>query len=133
MMITAIPLGLAYMLTYGEVRTFVFLSRNVSRNVLTKSLLVRDCSRCSIFTVGSNDDICSVSGFLLEPESFHVTFSPAFLVYLISCRYMGPAEVATWGMVGFLWDTFEEATCECYLAECLCRVKFGQLTVCPRQ
>jgi hypothetical protein len=79
MMITAIPLGLSYMLTYGEVRTFVFLSRNLSMNVLTKCLFVRDGSRCSIFTVGNNDDICSVSEFLLEPERFHVTFSPAFL------------------------------------------------------
>jgi hypothetical protein len=124
------------MLTYGEVRTFVFLSRNVSRNVLTKCLLVRDGFRCSLFTVGNNDDICSVSEFLLEPERFHVTFPCSVLTsfswYLISCRFMGPAEVAAWGMVGFLWDTFEECSCECYLAKCLCQVKYRRLTVCPR-
>jgi hypothetical protein len=38
MMITAIPLGLAYMLTYGEVRTFVFLSRNVFPGMFSLSV-----------------------------------------------------------------------------------------------
>jgi hypothetical protein len=32
------------------------------------------------------------------------------LFFLLSFSFMGPAEVAAWGILGFLWETFENIT-----------------------
>lgn len=32
------------------------------------------------------------------------------VVFSLSLSFMGPAEVAAWGILGFLWETFEYIT-----------------------
>lgn len=52
-----------------------------------------------VFLLTRRDDV---------PRSLTYVFRYGLSILL--CRFMGPAEVATWGIVGFVWDTFEQLT-----------------------
>ena len=76
MVITALPLSISWLLTYGEVRSRVVVHRN--------EMFISD-----FFSLGS---------------------AMQWEVLTIFASVMGPAEVAAWGMLGLIWDTFERIT-----------------------
>lgn len=66
--------------------------------------------------MGSVDDICKVSDS--KKLDINIVYTHVSLTWGLSrcISFMGPAEVAAWGIVGFLWDTFENLTGEYDLA-----------------
>lgn len=99
MMATAIPYSISWVLTYGEVCSSVF---NTVSLTMTKTNFFN-------LAVGSFDSICKVSE---RYQSLHTSISLS-----TSCSQhcalsvLGPAEVAAWGLLGYVWDAFEEVTC----------------------
>ena len=64
--------------------------------------------------MGANDNLCQVRRkdvLLVQPwETIIAVGSSNLLVLSLSLSFMGPAEVAAWGILGFLWETFEFIT-----------------------
>lgn len=92
MLITAIPLSIAWVLTYGEV-----CCPEPEHNLPLLS--------------SRHLTICLVAISKWEVLTFFVSV-------------MGPAEVAAWGMLGFIWDTFEHITGKQYISCHLCIIRF---------
>ena len=75
--------------------------------------------------VGSHDGLCCVSirtlaqihciGSSTAIYGFAAEFFVSLTLFHCPYSYMGPAEVAAWGLIGYLWYAFEVLTGTCIL------------------
>lgn len=72
---TAVPLGISWILTYGEVSGAFPCSHLPQAKMFILQTMILSCVKWEVMTLFAS--------------------------------HMGPAEVAAWGILGFVWDTFE--------------------------